>query len=80
MLEQEPAPGLNQPVGSDAQRAAFVSSDEEPEQQLGASVVEGREAEADDDRVVRSRVSMVLPTLLSASARKRVSTRSAAAK
>jgi hypothetical protein len=40
-------------VGSDAEGAAFVGGGEESEQQLGAGVVPGCEAElVDDDQVV----------------------------
>ena len=50
---QEPAPGLEGPVGGDAQGAAFVGGGDEPEQQLGAGVVERGEAEfVEDDQVV----------------------------
>src|SRR5215471_13175104 len=53
VLGQEPAPGLERPVGSDAQGAAFVGGCDEPEQQLGAGVIQGREAEfVADDQVV----------------------------
>ena len=41
------------PVGGDAERAAFVGGGDEAEQQLGAGVVEGGEADfVDDDQVV----------------------------
>ena len=38
---EEPAPRLEGPVGGDAHGAAFVGGGDEPEQQLGAGVVEG---------------------------------------
>ena len=64
---QEPAPGLEGPVAGDAQGAAFVGGGDEPEQQLGAGVVEGGEADlVEDDQVVAEQVSMTRPTLLSA--------------
>jgi len=44
-------------VRSDPDRAAFVGGCDEPEQQLGAGVVQGREAElVDDDQVVAEQV------------------------
>jgi hypothetical protein len=50
---KEPAPGLERPVGPDAEGAPFVSGGDEPEQQLGAGVVQRCEAEfVDDDQVV----------------------------
>ena len=53
VLGQEPAPGLEGPVGADAEGAAFVGGGDEPEQQLGAGVVERGEAElVDEDEVV----------------------------
>ena len=42
---QEPAPGLEGPVRADAEGAAFVGGGDEPEQQLGAGVVQRGEAE-----------------------------------
>ena len=42
---QEPAPGLERPVRADAEGAAFVGGGDEPEQQLGAGVVQWGEAE-----------------------------------
>ena len=42
---QEPAPGFEGPVGADAEGAAFVGGGDEPEQQLGAGVVQRGEAE-----------------------------------
>ena len=43
----------NGPVDGDAEGAAFVGGGDEPEQQLGAGVVQRREAEfVDDDQVV----------------------------
>jgi hypothetical protein len=58
VLGQEPAPGFEGPVGSDAQGASFVGGGDEPEQQLGAGVVQGREAEfvADDEVVAEQGV------------------------
>jgi hypothetical protein len=53
VLGQEPAPGLERPVGSDAQRPSFVGGGDEPEQQLGSGVIERSEAElVADDQVV----------------------------
>ena len=50
---QEPAPGFERPVGSDAEGSAFVGGGDEAEQQLGAGVVERGEAEfVEDDQVV----------------------------
>ena len=69
VLGQEAAPGLERPVGRDSQAAALVGGGHEPEQVLGADIVEGREPEV----VRRSRgrpaggPSMSRPTLLSAS-------------
>jgi hypothetical protein len=40
VLGQEPAPLVEWPVAGDAERAALVGSGDEPEQQLGADVVE----------------------------------------
>ena len=45
---QEPAPGLEGPVRGGAQGAAFVGGGDEPEQQLGAGVVQGREPDLVD--------------------------------
>ena len=56
VLGQEPAPVLEGPVGSDAEGASFVGGGDEPEQQLGAGVVEWGEADlVDDDEVVEER-------------------------
>ena len=53
MLGQEPAPLLEWPVAGDAEGAAFVGGGDEPEQQLGAGVVEGREPDfVDQEQVV----------------------------
>ena len=53
VLGQEPAPRLERPVRADAQGAAFVGGGDEPEQQLGAGVIERGEAElVADDQVV----------------------------
>ena len=52
LLGQESAPLLKGPVRADGQRAAFVGASDEPEQQLGSDVVEGRETEfVEDDQV-----------------------------
>jgi hypothetical protein len=49
---QESAPLVEGPVGADAQGSAFVGGGDEAEQQLGAGVVQGREADfVDDDQV-----------------------------
>jgi hypothetical protein len=42
---EEPTPGFEQPVGSDAEGSAFVGGGDEAEEQLGAGVVERGEAE-----------------------------------
>jgi len=50
---QEPARVLEGVVGGDAQGSAFVGGGDEPEEQLGAGVVQGREADlVDQDEVV----------------------------
>ena len=50
---QEPAPGLEGPVGGDSQGAAFVAGGDEPEQQLSAGVIERGESDlVADDQVV----------------------------
>jgi hypothetical protein len=52
VLGQEPAPGLEGPVGSDAERSSFVGGGGEPEQQLGSGVIEWGEAQlVTDDQV-----------------------------
>ena len=52
LLGQEPAPLLEGPVRSDSQGSAFVGAGDESEQQLGAGVVQGCEAEfVEDDQV-----------------------------
>ena len=52
VLGQEPAPLLERPVRADGQGAAFVGAGNEPEQQLGAGVVERGEPEfVEDDQV-----------------------------
>jgi len=43
VLGQEPAPLVEGPVRADGERAPFVGCGDEPEQQLGAGVVEWRE-------------------------------------
>ncbi len=58
VLAQETSTGLEGPVRSDAEGAAFVGGGDEPEQQLGAEVVERREPEfVDDDEVVAQQVA-----------------------
>jgi hypothetical protein len=53
VLGQEPAPVLERVVAADAEGLALVGRGDEPEQQLGAGVVQGREAElVDEDEVV----------------------------
>ena len=53
VLGQEPAPLFERPVRGDGQRAAFVGGGDEPEQQLGAGVVQRGEADfVEDDQVV----------------------------
>ena len=53
VLGQEPAPGFEGPVAGDAQGAAFVGGRHDPEQQLGAGVVERGEPDfVDEDQVV----------------------------
>jgi len=57
VLGQKPAPLVERPVGSDTQGALFVGGGDEPEQQLGAGVIEWREAQLiDDDQVVAEQV------------------------
>ena len=57
VLGQEPAPLVEGPVGADPEGAALVGGGDEPEQQLGACVVEWREAHLiDDDQVVAEQV------------------------
>ncbi len=54
---QEPTPGLEGPVGSDAEGSAFVGCGDEPEEELCAGVVQRREAEfVDQDDVVAKQV------------------------
>jgi hypothetical protein len=48
VLGQEPAPLVEGPVRADAQGTPFVGGGDEPEQQLGAGVVEWREADLVD--------------------------------
>jgi hypothetical protein len=48
VLGQEPAPLLEGPVRRDAQRAALVGGGDDAEQELGAGVVQGREADLVD--------------------------------
>ena len=57
VLGQEPAPlGCRRPVGGHAESAAFVGGGDEPEQQLGAGVVEqGRTHKKGQDEVVAER-------------------------
>ena len=49
MFGQEPAPGVEGSVAGDPEGASFVGGGDEPEQELGASVIEGREAELIDN-------------------------------
>ena len=49
---QEAAPLLERPVARDAERSSFIGRGHEPEQELGAGVVERREAEVVDDHEV----------------------------
>lgn len=52
LLGQESAPFLERPVRSDGQGAAFVGASDEPEQQLGAGVVQWGEAQfVEDDQI-----------------------------
>jgi len=54
---QEPAPLVEGPVRADPEGAALVGGGGEPEQQLGAGVVDWREADfVDDDQVVAEQV------------------------
>ena len=54
---QEPAPGFEGPVRADAERASFVGSGDEPEQQLRAGVIQRREAQfVDQHEVVAQQV------------------------
>jgi hypothetical protein len=48
VLGQEPAPLVEGPVGADPEGAALVGGGDEPEQQLGAGVIERREADLID--------------------------------
>ena len=67
VLGQEPAPLVERPVAGHAESAAFVGGGDEPEQQLGAGVVEGGEADfVDEDEVVAEQGLNDFPTLLSA--------------
>ncbi len=53
VLGQEAAPVLERVVAADAEGAAFVGGGDEPEQQLGAGVVQRSEAElVEDDQVI----------------------------
>jgi hypothetical protein len=57
VLGQEPAPLVEGPVGADAEGPALVGGGDEPEQELGACVVERGEARlVDDDEVVAEQV------------------------
>ena len=57
VLGQEPAPLVEGPMRADAQGTPFVGGGDEPEQQLGAGVVERGEAHfIDDDQVVAEQV------------------------
>jgi hypothetical protein len=44
VLGQEPAPLVERPMAGDAESASFVGGGDEPEQELGAGVVERGEA------------------------------------
>src|SRR5207247_6370615 len=53
VLGQEPAPRLEGPVAGDARGAAFAGGGDEPEQQLGAGVVQrGEPGFVDQEQVV----------------------------
>jgi hypothetical protein len=53
VLGQEAAPLIERPMAGDGETASFVGGGDEPEQQLGASGVQGREADlVDHDQVV----------------------------
>jgi hypothetical protein len=57
VLGQEPAPLVERPVAGDAESTSFVGGGDEPEQQLGAGVVERGEADfIDQDQVVAEQV------------------------
>jgi hypothetical protein len=57
VLGQEPAPLVEGPVRADPEGAALVGGGDEPEQQLGAGVVEWRESHfIDYDQVVTEQV------------------------
>ena len=62
VLGQEAAPLVEWPVAGDAEGAALVGGGDEPEQQLGAGVVEGGEPDfVDQDEVVAEQVLDDLP-------------------
>jgi len=49
---EEPAPVFERPVGADAEGASFVGGGDEPEEQLGAGVVERGEPDfVDEDEI-----------------------------
>jgi len=52
VLGQEPAPLVEGPVAGDAQGTAFVGGGDEPEQQLGAGVVQRGEPDFVDQKQV----------------------------
>ena len=67
VLGQEPPPLLEGPVRADAEGAALVGGGDEAEEQLGAGVVQRREADlVDHDEVGAEHRSMTRPTELSA--------------
>ena len=66
VLGQEPAPLVEGPVGADAQSAAFIGGCDEPEQQLGAGVVERGEPYLVENGTSWPWSSMTRPTELSA--------------
>ena len=67
VLGQEASPLVEGPVGADTEGAALVGCGDEPEQQLGARVVQGANpASSMMTRPARRMVSMTRPTELSA--------------
>jgi hypothetical protein len=62
-----PAPLFERPVGTDPEGLPFVGGGHEPEQELGAGVVDGAKPTSSAmTRSARRRVSMTRPTELSA--------------
>src|SRR6478609_3920217 len=49
---EEPSPLVERPVGGNGQAAAFVGGGDEPEQQLGARVIQRREADLVEDHQI----------------------------